>query len=232
MRSNPSPSPTPKFARRRRPRSSTISAAARCDARSTPATIHAALEAVARIARQPERRARCGGCSRASKCALSSSMFGVVAVTPLSSPPITPPMATARCASAMTSCCGVEPVGAPIEREEFLALPRHAHADVAVELVGIEGVQRLAEFEHHVIGDVHDVVDRAQADRFELAPQPLRARPDLHVGDLERRCRAGIPPAPRPPRWPTKPSTLAGARRQPQFAVRSAPRSRARCRRG
>src|SRR5205823_9566525 len=49
---------------------------------------------------------------------------------------------------------------------------------------GVKRVRRLAEFEHHKIGDVDDVVDRANADALDLRAQPLRARSDFHVVDL------------------------------------------------
>ena len=47
---------------------------------------------------------------------------------------------------------------------------RAAHADAAAELGEVEAVHRLAEFEHHVVGDVDDVVDRPHAG----SRQPLR----------------------------------------------------------
>ena len=47
----------------------------------------------------------------------------------------------------------------------------------------IERVQRLADFQHHKIRDIHDVVDAADADFFQrlLAANPGWAR-------LSRRC--------------------------------------------
>ena len=47
----------------------------------------------------------------------------------------------------------------------------------------IEGVERLADFKHHVVGDVHDVADAADADFFEHAPEPIRAGADLHAAN-------------------------------------------------
>ena len=41
-----------------------------------------------------------------------------------------------------------------------------------LEFVEVEGVQRLAEFEEDEIGDIDDVVDRAQADGFEVSDHP------------------------------------------------------------
>ncbi len=40
---------------------------------------------------------------------------------------------------------------------------------------------RLAELEHHVIRDVHDVVDRVLADGFEALPQPIGRRLHFHA---------------------------------------------------
>ena len=55
-----------------------------------------------------------------------------------------------------------------------------------LQLVGVEGMQRLADFEHHEIRDVDDVVDRTQPDGFQFRAQPVRARPDLDVLDAAR----------------------------------------------
>src|SRR5207237_574759 len=44
----------------------------------------------------------------------------------------------------------------------------------------VEGVQRLAALEHHVVGDVDHVVDRAHAETLEPAAHPQRRRTDLH----------------------------------------------------
>ncbi len=49
--------------------------------------------------------------------------------------------------------------------------------------VGVEAVQRLSVCHHDVVGDIHDVVDWAQADDVELVLQPLRAFLHLAVGD-------------------------------------------------
>src|SRR5260370_40039947 len=45
-------------------------------------------------------------------------------------------------------------------------------------------MRRLAELEHHKVGNVDNVVDRTNADALDLLAQPLRARPDRHVVDL------------------------------------------------
>ena len=46
----------------------------------------------------------------------------------------------------------------------------------AAELREVEGVHRLAEFEQHVVGDVHHVADRAHAERCAGAPAASPAR--------------------------------------------------------
>ena len=57
----------------------------------------------------------------------------------------------------------------------------------AVERVEVEGVERLAHLPQHEVGDVDHVVDRADADRFEPAHQPVRARAQPHVLEHARR---------------------------------------------
>src|SRR5262245_28569220 len=51
-------------------------------------------------------------------------------------------------------------------------------------------MDRLTDFEHHIIGRVHDVVDAANAELFQDRAQPVRAGADLHAaynpGDVAR----------------------------------------------
>ena len=73
-----------------------------------------------------------------------------------------------------------------VEGAEDLALTRRAHghgalAGLLLERVEVEGVQRLAGEHHHVVGDVHDVVVRADAAGIEALDEPLGRGPDLHV---------------------------------------------------
>ena len=49
--------------------------------------------------------------------------------------------------------------------------------------VGIKAVQWLSVSHHDIVGDVHDVVDRTQADDVQLVLQPLRTLLHLAVGD-------------------------------------------------
>ena len=53
-----------------------------------------------------------------------------------------------------------------VERDDLFAVGRAAHDDLlAADLRRVEGVHRLAVFQHHVVADIDDVVDRPQADR-------------------------------------------------------------------
>ena len=61
-----------------------------------------------------------------------------------------------------------------VEQFQGFAGARVAHDDRAVQGVGIEGMQRLAEFEHHVVGDVHERADRTQAGTLEALAHPQR----------------------------------------------------------
>ena len=86
----------------------------------------------------------------------------------------------------MTQIVRRERVGLSIEREKFFAVAREPHIDAAFQFVGIECMRRLAELEHHEVGNVDDVVDRTNADALDLRTQPLRTRPDFHIVDLAR----------------------------------------------
>ena len=78
-----------------------------------------------------------------------------------------------------------------VEGGEFLAILCGAGNDFDVGRVTnspyqhiiVEGVQRLAQFEHGVVGRVHDVVDRTHARQFEPSLDVVGAGLDLHVAD-------------------------------------------------
>ena len=57
---------------------------------------------------------------------------------------------------------------------------------VSSQQVGIEGVQRLAQLEHHVVGDVDHVVQRPPARGDDPLGEPLGRRPDLDAADEPR----------------------------------------------
>ena len=54
------------------------------------------------------------------------------------------------------------------------------------QTVEIEGVHGLAEFEHDVVGGVHDVVDGGLAERFEATAQPIGRGADLYAAQDAR----------------------------------------------
>ena len=70
-----------------------------------------------------------------------------------------------------------------VERPQPLALACEAHDDRALQAVGVEGVQRVAEFEHDVVRHVDDVVDRALAGGAQALLHPARRGPDAHALD-------------------------------------------------
>ncbi len=64
----------------------------------------------------------------------------------------------------------IDPAHLAVEAlHRFVGFPS-AHDDgIAVQSIEIEGVQRMAEGDHHVVGGVDDVVDWAEAGFFETA---------------------------------------------------------------
>ena len=75
-----------------------------------------------------------------------------------------------------------------VERGELLAIASDANNDVTTavalgELSEVEGVQRLAGEVHHVVGDVHDVVDGTAAGGDDTTREPIRGRADLNATD-------------------------------------------------
>jgi len=63
-----------------------------------------------------------------------------------------------------------------VEQYQLLAFLSHAHTDAAVDLGEIESVQRLAQFEHHVVGDVDRGVDAAHFSATQTLDHPQRRR--------------------------------------------------------
>ena len=69
-----------------------------------------------------------------------------------------------------------------VQRLDGLALPGGADDDVAALHAGeVEGVHGLAVFQHHIVGDVHDVVDGADAGVPQPLPHPRRGGLDLYI---------------------------------------------------
>ena len=74
---------------------------------------------------------------------------------------------------------GLQRIGLVIDREERFVGPRLADHDPALaEPRQIEGMQRLAAFQQHVVRNVDHVVDHRDPDRAEAFGEPLGTGPD------------------------------------------------------
>ncbi len=79
---------------------------------------------------------------------------------------------------------GAEEAFAAVDAGDFFGGAGFADDDfVAGELVEVEGVEGLAEFEHDVVGDIDDIVDGAQTDGFEAFDHPVGAFGDFDVAE-------------------------------------------------
>ena len=101
-----------------------------------------------------------------SKLAASSSTSVVDSPISVSSPPMIPASATERSASAIIRSVGSSLRSTP-SRVRIVSPGTGAADDDLPALQGgqVEGVQRVAEREHDVVGHVHDVGDRAHSRR-------------------------------------------------------------------
>ena len=119
-----------------------------------------------------------------SKLAASSRMFVVSSVISLSALPMTPPMADPPSASPISSISVESVRSVPSRVSERLARPRPANDDAATaHPIEVEGVQRLADGPHDVVGDVDDVVDRTHARVGQPCLEPGRRLADRHPPD-------------------------------------------------
>ena len=108
----------------------------------------------------------------------------VLSETSLVAPPMMPPMPGRAVRVADQHGVAVEHALLAVERREPLALARRAHVQLrARDPVEVVGVHRLAERQHHVVGDVDHVADRPLAGRHQARLQPQRRRAHLHVGE-------------------------------------------------
>ena len=79
---------------------------------------------------------------------------------------------------------GVDAHFLAVQQQAFLAVPAPAHVDGAAQLVQVVDVQRPAELEHDVVGDVDQRRDAALARALEAPAHPLRRRRrGVHVAD-------------------------------------------------
>src|SRR5207302_1513172 len=82
----------------------------------------------------------------------------------------------------------------PVEGREALALPRPPHDDRRLaHRVAVEGMERMAELPEDVVGHVHDVADRAEADRAEARTEPRGRRADRDAAEPQLALRAEHP---------------------------------------
>ena len=115
-----------------------------------------------------------------SQVATSISTRVVPSWTSERAPPITPAIDVGPSSSSITTISLVERAGLAVERLDLLAVgpARRTFSAAARDPVEVEGVQRLPGQQHHVVGDVDDVRDRALPGRHQPRLQPQRARPD------------------------------------------------------
>ena len=129
------------------------------------------------------------------KYALSSTITRVVAPISDSAPPITPPTACARAASAITSMSGSSVRSIAVERSQAsrLAWRAESAARGRRDARRVERMRRLAHLEHHVVGDVDDVADAADAGGLEphRAASPA-TRPTATLEHLRAVARAEV----------------------------------------
>ena len=82
---------------------------------------------------------------------------------------------------------GVQGALRSVQGGELFAGGGAAHDDVPVgDGVQVEGVQGLVEFQHHIVGDIHHIVDGAQAGAGQAVLQPPGGGADLDAADY--RC--------------------------------------------
>ncbi|GJE72844.1 hypothetical protein CHKEEEPN_4405 [Methylorubrum podarium] len=150
------------------------------EARQGEGRIDAALEAVARIGDEAEPPPGAGDVARIPEGRLDQHVGGaLVAARRL----------PAHDAADRLDAVGigdhhrvrVEPVGLAIEGHEALAVLRPTHDQGPGDLVRVEHVQRPAAVEGHVVGDVDERVDRAQADRPQALLHPRGRGTVLHA---------------------------------------------------
>ncbi len=82
------------------------------------------------------------------------------------------------------ACPGSQLVRLVVDRFELLAGNGFADHNLLTRQLGeIKGVQRLPTLHHHIVRDVHDVVDRRRTDARQSINQPPRTGSDGHAAD-------------------------------------------------
>ena len=116
--------------------------------------------------------------------ATSSRTLVVCSETSETWPPMIPAMPEGPLLSQTRTVSASKAALDVVERLHLLAVGGGADRQRAVrDLVEVEGVQRLRGQQHHVVGDVDDVVDRPLAGRGQPRLQPGRRGGDRDVGE-------------------------------------------------
>ena len=166
----------------RAPASSTISSvasSAACSARYGSTPFSQRFEPSVRSRSRSEVRKMPVG----SKFAASSRTSVVASPISVSSPPMIPASAIGPLRVGDHEVRRLELALDAVERAELLARPRAGarRSCRRASVVEVEGVQRVAEREHHVVRHVDDVRDRPHAGRVQARPEPDRRRADRDV---------------------------------------------------
>lgn len=155
--------------------------------------VDAALEAVARLAVQPEPARGLAHAPRVEVRALEQHVRGALVNLALGAAHHAGERDRARVVSDR-EIARFERAVLAVERAQLLARLGRAHAHRAAHAIEIERVQRLAELEHHEVRHVDDVVDAAHPCGFELVDDPLGRRRHAHAahdaGRVTRAARA------------------------------------------
>ncbi len=109
------------------------------------------------------------------KYALSSRTFVVEVVISVSPPPMMPARATGLLSVRNDENRRIQLALHAVQRCQLFVQPGATDDDLtALQLIRIEGMQRMAQFHHDVIGHVRDVVDGPHAHGFKPLPEPVR----------------------------------------------------------
>ncbi len=143
-----------------------------------------ALKAERRIGFEPVAFARAAYRGRL-ETGTFKNRFTVASVTPESAPPKIPGKAQRRFGVADHQVVGGEFAFRAVQRNERRTLRTVFYDDfVALDFAGIKRMQGPACFKQHKVGDVHHVVDGAQAHGFQEIFEPLGRLAHLHAGDV------------------------------------------------
>ena len=142
------------------------------EARNREGRINAALEAMAGVRMNVERPARARDGERIPERALDQHVDRVGAAARRGAAHDAGERLDARIVGDHAHGV-VERIILAVERREAFAGAAAAHHEIALDLGGVEHVQRAAAVEGQVVGDVDERIDRLLADALELALQPF-----------------------------------------------------------